>query len=44
MKRYLQEEIIDAKQLNDDFLDIVHRVLERLNEVEDIDASASFEF
>ena len=42
MKRYLQEEIIDAKQLNDDFLDIVHRVLERLNEVEDIDASASF--
>lgn len=43
LKRYLQEEIIDAKQLNDDFLDIVHRVLERLNEVEDIDASASFE-
>lgn len=43
LKRYLQEEIVDAKQLNDDFLDIVHRVLERLNEVEDIDASASFE-
>ena len=43
LKQYLQEEIIDAKQLNEDFLDIVHRVLERLNEVEDIDASASFE-
>ena len=43
LNAYLQEEIIDAKQLNDDFLDIVHRVLERLNEVEDIDASASFE-
>lgn len=43
LKRYLQEEIVDTRQLNEEFLDIVHRVLERLNEVEDIDASASFE-
>lgn len=43
LKRYLQEDIVDARRLNEEFSDIVHRVLERLNEVEDIDASASFE-
>lgn len=43
LKKYLQEEIIEERELSEDFADIIHRVLTRLDEVEDIDATASFE-
>jgi len=43
LKKYLQEEIVEERELSKEFLDIIHRVLERLDEVENIDASASFE-
>ncbi len=43
LKQYLQEEILDERDLGDEFADIINRVLTRLDEVEDIDASASFE-
>lgn len=43
LKKYLQNVIIDERELSDEFLDIIYRVLERLDEVENIDASASFE-
>lgn len=43
LRKYLQNEIIDERELSGDFLDIINRVLERLSEVENIDASASFE-
>jgi hypothetical protein len=43
LKKYLQEEIADDRELDDDFSDIISRVLARLDEVEAIDASASFE-
>lgn len=43
LKRYLQEEVLDSQNLGDEFTDIIRRVLDRLSEVEDIDASASFE-
>lgn len=43
LKGYLQQNILDACELDEDFADIISRVLERLEEVKDIDASASFE-
>ncbi len=43
LKKYLQEEIIEDRELSEEFSDIINRVLMRLDEVEDIDASASFE-
>lgn len=43
LKKYLQEEIIEERELSEDFTDIINRVLARLDEVDGIDASASFE-
>ena len=43
LKRYLQEDILTTTELSEEFSDIIRRVLIRLEEVEDIDASASFE-
>lgn len=43
IKQYLQEEILEERELSEEFTDIISRVLSRLNEVENIDASASFE-
>lgn len=43
LKQYLREEILDERDLGDEFTDIINRVLTRLDEIEDIDASASFE-
>lgn len=43
LKNYLQSNILQDRELSDEFRDILQRVLLRLNEVEDIDASASFE-
>lgn len=43
LKQYLQEEILDERELSEEFTDIINRVLLRLDEVENIDASASFE-
>ncbi len=43
LKKYLQEEIVEDRELSEEFNDIINRVLIRLDEVEDIDASASFE-
>lgn len=43
LKKYLQEEILEDRELGEEFLDIINRLLSRLDEVENIDASASFE-
>ena len=43
LKNYLQTDILEDRELSEEFKDILRRVLIRLNEVEDIDASASFE-
>ena len=43
LKQYLQEEILEERELSEEFTDIISRVLSRLDEVENIDASASFE-
>lgn len=43
LKNYLQQDVLDAHDLGEEFSDIIRRVLERLEEVENIDASASFE-
>lgn len=43
LKNYLQTDILEDRKLSDEFEDIIRRVLERLNAVENIDASASFE-
>lgn len=43
LKQYLQEEILEDRELSEEFTDIINRVLSRLEEVENIDASASFE-
>lgn len=43
LKKYLQEDIIEDRELSEEFYDIINRVLVRLDEVENIDASASFE-
>lgn len=43
LKEYLRDQVLDARDLDHEFEDIVRRVYKRLEEVEDIDASASFE-
>ena len=43
LKQYLQQNVLDSQDLGEEFSDIIRRVLERLEEVENIDASASFE-
>lgn len=43
LKNYLQTDILEDRELSGEFEDILRRVLKRLNEVEHIDASASFE-
>jgi hypothetical protein len=43
LKQYLQEEILEERELSEEFADIINRVLSRLDEVGNIDASASFE-
>lgn len=43
LKLYLQNEIIEEREINDEFSDLIRRVLSRIEEVENINASASFE-
>ncbi len=43
LKQYLQEQILDERELSEEFTDIITRVLSRLDEVENISTSASFE-
>ena len=43
LKNYLQTDILENRELSEEFADILRRVLMRLEEVENIDASASFE-
>ena len=43
LRNYLQTDILEDRELSDEFADILKRVLLRLEEVENIDASASFE-
>lgn len=43
LKNYLQTDILESRELSEEFEDILGRVLKRLNEIEHIDASASFE-
>lgn len=42
LKAYLQQDVMEAHDLEDEFTDIIRRVLKRLEEVEHIEASASF--
>ena len=42
LKNYLQNDILEDRDLSEEFEDILRRVLIRLEEVENIDASASF--
>lgn len=43
LKNYLQTDVLENRELSEEFEDILRRVLSKLNEVEHIDASASFE-
>ena len=43
LKNYLQSDILEDRELSEEFADILKRVLMRLEEVEYINASASFE-
>ena len=43
LKRYLQSNILEERELNEEYSDIIRRVLERLEQVENIGTSASFE-
>lgn len=43
LKNYLQTDVLEDRELSEEFADILKRVLMRLEEVENIDASASFE-
>lgn len=43
LRAYIQDQAVDADKLGEQYADIMRRVLERLEEVESIDASASFE-
>lgn len=43
LKNYLQTNILEDREMSEEFADILKRVLMRLEEVENIDASASFE-
>ncbi len=42
MKHYLQTDVLDLRELSEEFRDIIQRVLTRLDEVDDVNASASF--
>lgn len=42
LKAYLQQDVMEAHDLGEEFTDIIRRVLQRLEEVEHIEASASF--
>lgn len=43
LKKYLQEQVLEDHDLGVEFTDIIRRVLARIEEVEDIDTSASFD-
>lgn len=43
LRAYIQDQTADNDKLGEEYADILRRVLERLEEVESIDASASFE-
>ncbi|MBR0576251.1 hypothetical protein KCG48_07825 [Proteiniclasticum sp. BAD-10] len=43
LKLYLQKDVLDSQDLGEEFTDIIRRVLDHLEEVENIDASASFD-
>lgn len=43
LKAYLQSDVLDSSELDEEYADIIRRVLERISDVEEIDASASFE-
>lgn len=43
LRAYIQDQTVDVDKLGQEYADILRRVLERLEEVESIDASASFE-
>lgn len=43
LKQFLRDQILDSRELDSELEDIVRRVYKRLEEVGDIDASASFE-
>lgn len=43
LKNYLQKDILLDRELDEEFADIIRRVLDRLEEVQQINASASFE-
>jgi len=43
LKNYLKDDVLNENDLGEEFADIIRRVLTRLEEVENIDASASFE-
>lgn len=43
LKAYLQNDVLDDCELDEEYADIIRRVLKRISDVEDIDASASFE-
>lgn len=43
LRRFLQNEILDKRELNDEFADILRRVLKRLENVGDVNTTASFE-
>ena len=43
LKLYLQDEIMEDREIDEEFSDIIRRVLSRLEEVQNIEASASFE-
>lgn len=43
LQAYIHDQTMEADQLGKEYTDILHRVLERLDEVKSIDVSASFE-
>lgn len=43
LQAYIHDQTMEADQLGEEYADILHRVLARLDEVKSIDASASFE-
>lgn len=43
LRTYIQDQTVDVEKLGEEYADILRRVLERLEEVESIDATASFE-
>ena len=43
LKLYLQDEVMEDREIDEEFSDLIRRVLTRLEEVENIEASASFD-